>query len=282
MNDTEIDLALAFLQSQPAAAAGILEQQPIDDVAKFFSQVPHTHAARVLAQMLPQYIARVCQRLAPTAAAGLLSQLDDNLVASVMRHSNLDLSRQLLDLLPEQTHIACRLLLNYAEDTVGAWMLVKVPMLPPECSVADALARIKAERDVVDVDRVPVVDRQRQLLGMISLAAMLRATPSQLVQTAMERNPENIRARTPLMTAVGDPLWSQLDTLAVTNRNNQLVGLLRHVDLRQGMAQVSTTISRPAGADPISGIFEVYGKSLIALVETVSTVARTKTPSPVR
>ena len=65
--------------------------------------------------------------------------------------------------------------------------------------------------------------------------------------------------------------------LAVTNRGNQLVGLLRHVNLRRGLAQISTSMSRPVGADPVSGIFEVYGKSLLALAETVSTVVRTKT-----
>jgi Mg/Co/Ni transporter MgtE len=278
MNTHDIGLAQAFLQSQPAAAAGILEQQPVDDVALFFSQIPHTQAARALEQMLPQYIARICQHLAPTVAAGLLTQVSDSLIASVMRHSRADQSREILDLLPERTQVTCRLLLNYGEDTVGAWMLAKVPMVPPECNATDALARIKQERDVVDVERIPVVDRQRYLVGMVSLAALLRASSTQLVQAVMERNPASIRARTPLLTAAGVTHWEQMDMLAVTNRGNQLVGLLRHVNLRQGLAQISTTISRPTGADPVSGIFEVYGKSLLALADTVSTVVRTKTP----
>ena len=54
MDAEKVDLALAFLQSQPDAAAAILEQQPLEQVAEFLGILPHTYGALVLAKMLPQ------------------------------------------------------------------------------------------------------------------------------------------------------------------------------------------------------------------------------------
>ena len=72
MDEQKVDLALAFLQSQPGAAAAILEQQPLQQVAEFLSNLPYTYGAMVLTKMLPQHTARLCGILHPTVAAGIL------------------------------------------------------------------------------------------------------------------------------------------------------------------------------------------------------------------
>ena len=61
--------------------------------------------------------------------------------------------------------------------------------------------------------------------------------------------------------------------IAVTNRNNQMVGVLRHVDLRKGLENLASTITKSSGSDPLTGIYEVYGSSLLALFRTISEAA---------
>lgn len=274
MTEHKVDLALAFLQSQPAAAAAILEQQPLEQVAEFLSGLPHTYGAQVLAKMLPQYTARLCRALKPTIAAGLLSNMDISLIAAVMRLCHKDLCRELLDLLADKTRLATRLLLNYSEDAVGAWMLADLSTLPDDCSVEDALSRIRQERLTVDTGVSMVVNRSRYLQGRVTLAALLRAPGAAPLTAVMVKDNRSISGRTALKSAQDNPLWREQDCIAVTNRNQKLVGVIRHLDFRKGLEQISTSIDQPRGVDSLSGIAEAYASSLLVLFVTLGDIAR--------
>ena len=273
MDEEKVDLALAFLQTQPSAAAAILEQQPFEQVAQFLGNLPHTYGALVLEKMLPQYTARLCRNLKPTIAAGMLSAMDISLIAAVMRHCRSDLCRQLLDLLPDKTRLATRLLLNYSEDAVGAWMHANVSILPDDCSVDDAISRIHEEQLLVDIGFSLVTNRNRNLQGRITLAALLRAPGNAPIASIMVKDNRSISARTALKAAQDNPLWGEQDSLVVTNRNRKLVGVLRHVDLRKGLEQISTSIAQPQGIDTLSGIFEAYASSLLVLFVALGDIA---------
>ena len=277
MDEQKIDLALAFVQSQPAAAAAILERQPLLQVAEFLASLPHTYGALVLARMLPQHTARLCQHLQPTVAAGMLSEMDISLIAAVMRLCHKDLSKQLLDLLPDNTRLACRLLLNYQEDAVGAWMNSGVSTLPDDCSVEEALERIRQDQQVVDSGVSLVVNRERLLLGRVTLAALLRAPGTTLVTAVMTRDSKAISARTALKSALDHPLWMDHDSIPVINRHQQLVGVLRHLDFRQGLQQISTSIAPAREVDPVTGFFETYAGSLLVLFIALGDFARGRT-----
>ena len=277
MAQHQVDLALAFVQSQPGAAATILEQQPLEQVADFLSNVPHTYAATALEKILPQYSARLCKILQPNIAAALLSEMNVSLVAAIMRHCPGELSSRLLDILPEKTRLACWLLLTYSEDAVGAWMTANISTLPDDCNVGEALARVSAEHGTLNYGTTLVVDRDRHLKGLVQLPALMRAPPTMAVTSVMDKLLDSLSARTALNAAVNHPLWVDRDSIPVTNRNQQLVGLLRHVDLRRGLAQTSTSIDKADGNDPITGIYETYGKSLLALFDTVTDLTRTRT-----
>jgi Mg/Co/Ni transporter MgtE len=224
--------------------------------------------------MLPQYGARICRSLQPTVAAGILSNMDTSLIAAVMRQCDNELGGRLLDLLPDKTRLACRLLLNYSEDAVGAWMNANVSTLPVECSVEEAMQRIRREQQAFDIGHYLVVDRERYLHGTVTPTALLRAPSKTPVTSVMSRDNSAIAARTALKTALDNPLWAERDTVPVVNRMQKLVGILRHLDLRNGLRQISISIQKPRGADPVSGIFEVYGNSLLILFSTLNDISR--------
>jgi len=274
MDEEKIDLALAFLQSQPGAAAATLERQPMQQVAGFLSSLPHTYGALVLSKMLPQYSARLCQILQPMVAAGMLSKMDTSLVAAIMRHCRSGLSQQLLDLLPDKSRLATRLLLNYSEDAVGAWMNANVPTLPDSCNVEEGLQRITHDQQALDIGYSLVVNRERELKGSVTLAALLRAPPDAAITAVMAKGNQSISARTPLKSAIDNPLWAEQDSIPVTNRKQKLLGVLRHLDLRKGLDQIATHIVQSPSADPITGIFDVYGSSLSILFSTLNDIAR--------
>jgi Mg/Co/Ni transporter MgtE len=223
--------------------------------------------------MLPQYAARVCKNLDPAISASFLSKMEVSLVAAIMRHSDKGLNDKIFELLPERTKIACKLLLTYADDVVGAWMVANITTLPDDCTVGEALSRLASNDTVINSDAVHIVDRERKLQGLVSVINLLRASASTPVSKIMMKKCDAISGRTALISAANNTVWAHQDTVAVINRNNQMVGVLRHTDLRKGLDGISSTITASSGNDPLTGLYEVYGRSLLALFSTISEAA---------
>jgi magnesium transporter len=267
MTMSAIDLALAFLESRPGAAAELLEQQPCEQVAAFLREVPPGHAAAVLSRMLPQHAARLCKVLGPHAAARICAGIEHRGVATVLRYLDAQTRGRLLALLPEKNRIACKYFLSYPETAVGAWMVTDICSLPVDCALEDARARITAQEGAL-LSMVTVVDRQRKLRGVVDLVGLLRARPGTSLEALLEAPIEPLFARATLKSAKGRPAWRQRDAIPVINGRHQLVGILRHLDYRNGMAQLTRTISRSPAGDPIADFGRAYSKALLAVFET--------------
>lgn len=272
----KLELALAFLQSHPDAAAAILEHQAAEDVANLFQDIPHRIGARVLERMLPQYTARLCKLMPADHCAAMLAMMNYSIVAAILRFSSTDHRKQLLNLLPEKIRIACLLILNYPEDTVGAWMICQAASVPDDISVEQALNTLLAQDDLVLIETIFVVDRDRVLLGELSYAALLRAPPETAITSLLALKIPVILARMKLESAITLEIWEHRDAVPIVNRQGHFVGVLRHVDLRRGIAQVANVIEAPSGSDPITSLLSVYGSSLFSLLDTVGDFASNK------
>jgi len=276
VKNKQIDLALAFLESQPGSAASVLEQQPIEDVVEFIRDIPFAHAALVLEKMLPHYIASLCTHLDPSISASFLSKMDIIQVAAVMRNLDIGLRNDVLNFLSERKKTECKLLLYYVEEDIGAWMSTKVMTLPDDCSVREAILRIKKSRDLIDTDELFIVDRNRKLLGVVGVNNLLRANSDNSIISVMKQNPGAMLGRTSLVSAENHPLWIKHDTIAIVNANHQFMGTLRHLDLRKGLAAISNTVDKPNEGEGGTEIWGLYGTSLIALLDTVGEMAKQK------
>lgn len=269
MIDEKIDLAVAFLQSQPSSAAAVLEEQPIERVAEFLLSVSFKQSAAVLNLMLPQYTARLCRFVDPVICAGFLSEMDVSHIAAILRHSENDRAQDILGHLPERTKLTCNLLLNYADSAVGAWMSTSFISLPTDCNVGEARSRLASAGDISNADTVYVVDRERYLQGKIDVIDLLKSSAKSELCNVMQSAPDAVSGRASLASVANNEVWHHSECVAVINRNRQLVGVLRHLDLRKGIAGLSTTIDEPRERDPLWGIWEVYGSTLATLFSTV-------------
>lgn len=276
MIDHKSELALAFLQAQPSAAAGVLEQQPIDKVAEFLKSVPYKQAAVVLKKMLPQYTARLCKYLDATTAAAFLSEMDVNLIAAILRHADNNTSNDVLALLPERIKLACNLLLSYPETAIGAWMVTNYISFPDDCSVQDAKQRLFSIGHVVGIATIYIVDRDRQIQGSVNVTKLLRSPSKNSIQSIMDKKIDAVSGRSSLSAVENDPMWQRAECVAVINSSRQIIGVFRHLDLRKGLIETSNTISELRGKDPIAGMLEVYGSCLLALFNTVGEAVHIK------
>ena len=265
-------LALAFIAAQPDAAARALEQHSLDQVAEFLQQVPAEQHARLIQRMLPQYVSKLCRLLPAPENIELLAGVELSFAAAVLRNLPLTERNGMLVQMPANRRAALSLLLSFSEDTVGAWLTPLVVSIPSDYRVEEALHQVRITSDVVHSDHLFVVDRNRRLHGRINYVELLQADPALSVSTLLRSPCNALLGRMGLPKAADHPDWQQLDVMPVNNRQQQFIGVLRHADLRRGLEKMKNSMSGHRGSDPMAGIFEVYGNSLIALFESLGDV----------
>ncbi len=269
MAERKIELAEAFIQAHPEDAARVVEQLSSDDLLQILQHLPIDTSARLLQALLPQYAARIAMKLDQKLAIELLSQVEPALTVVILRHMPRGRRKGLLDGLPTKAQAASALLLNYNVDTVGAWMNPKEFTLPDDCTVEEALGRLAAEPGIRSNGFLFIVTRQLKVRGMTQLPNLLRAAPESPILSLSEAAPPALPGRATLLSVRKHAAWDSFDIVPVLNRHQQFVGALTHARLRQGLAEITDSLPEPVAGDAASGIAEIYGGTLFALLESV-------------
>ena len=277
---TEQALALDFLEEHPDAAVRVLEQHEAAEVVRFLDRLPEDYFRIVLERALPAFAGRLCGHLAPEAAARHLLELSPSRMVSVLRQLDATQIESILGECPKSRRSACRLLLHYPLQCVGAWIVPNTAVVSSEFTVEEILAFLRDATEDTFSKYVFIVDREGVPRGRISYLKLLKSGSRQQAGHLMERNVAVISGHTLLAEAIKLPCWKEGDVVPVTGQQHQFIGVLRHADLRQGLAgQVRPIQQELPGSDPMSGIFEVYGKSLLALFNSISNVVENELES---
>lgn len=270
-NQEEISFALRFMTEHPKAAVRVLEQTDPAAVANMFAMIPPAYASSVTRFMMPEFAGSLLQRLDAGKAAAVLSALDVASVTSIVRLINRDNRRLLLDELPAGMRKNIELLLSFPINTVGAWMDPALLTVANDLKCKNVLRSLKARQSRGPSDMIYIVDREGNYLGRTLLLDVLKSADDQQISAIMDTSCPALPAPMVLSQANEHRAWEYADDLPVTNRSNRLLGILHHHALRQGLYQ--TKVKRQpqqSGKDPVSSIFEVYGHSLLALLNSVS------------
>jgi Mg/Co/Ni transporter MgtE len=250
-------LTLSYLDAHPGDAARVLERMPAPDCAALFVRVPARVAAPVLSAMLPTAAARQLGALDDQPTMALLAALGPQAAVTILRHVAEPRRLRLLEGLPTATALTSRLLLDYEEDAVGAWTDPEVTALLPETRVEEALERVRND-DAERVERVYVVDTEQKLIGMLELAALLRAPASSRIGDLSPRRPAVIAANTPLAGAASHRGWGGSATMVVVDRSGRLIGVLRREALMRALARGPAAQAAAAEATVVGSLARGY------------------------
>lgn len=229
-------LTLSYLDSHPGDAARVLERMSAVDCAGLLARVPARVAAPVLAAMLPTAAARQLDALEDSPVMALLTALGPQAAVTILRHVAEPRRLRLLEGLPTATALASRLLLDYREDTVGAWTDPEVTALLPETRIEEALERVR-NGSGARIERVYVVDPEQKLLGLVELTALLRAPAQSRIADFVARPAAPIAGNTPLAAAANHRGWGVSPTMVVVDRSGRLLGVLRREALMRALAR---------------------------------------------
>ncbi len=149
-----------------------------------------------------------------------------------------------------------RRLLTYEERTAGGMMTTEPVVLPPDATIADALARIRnpdlipALASMVYVCRPPLETPTGKFLGIVHFQALLREPPSTLVGAIVDNDIDWPRPEASLEHVANLLAAYNMVALPVVDENAHLLGavtiddVLDHL-LPEGWREQDDTESAP-------------------------------------
>ncbi|WP_449278388.1 magnesium transporter [Leucobacter sp. GX24907] len=245
-----------------AAATGKLSTRQLVDVlerlnsrqrAVVYRLLPKQQALEVFESLEPSLQGELVEALQDAEVAALFAEMDpddrvwllDELPASVVQ--------RLMRGLPERDRQLTAAVLGYSQGAIGRRMSPEVFWTHPECTVAEALERLRAHvHDAETIYTLPVLDHARKLVGVVSLRDLLGADETALVDSLM-RDADTALATEAAEVAARRCANLGMLALPVVDSESRLVGILTIDDaVRILEREESEDAARQGGAEPLN------------------------------
>lgn len=164
-------------------AADVLERMELESAAHALAHMLAPLASSVLEDLVsenPQYAARLIEQMPPDDAADLLQDVTEAVRTTV------------LDATGPTTRGVLRTLLTYDEESAGGLMRPEVLTVRASMTVSDAVGELRRSDIDEDSQYVFVVDDDGRLAGIVSLRALVIASPDDLIEAICNREVDAI------------------------------------------------------------------------------------------
>ena len=195
--------------------AAALDDERLADVLE---ELPEDDQVEILAKLEGDRAADVLEAMAPDDAADLLAELPP------------DEQERLLALMEPEEAAPVRRLLTYNENTAGGMMTTEPVILPPDATVAEALARIRdpeltpALAAQVYVCRPPTDTPSGKYLGIAHIQRLLREPPSTLVSGVADNDIDPLGPDCPLSEVTAYLATYNLVAVPIVDDADHLLG----------------------------------------------------------
>jgi flagellar motility protein MotE (MotC chaperone)/sporulation protein YlmC with PRC-barrel domain len=218
------------------------EQMRAPDLASVVHELSAKRRAEVAAALDDQRLADVLEELPEDDQVEILGKLDADRAADVLEEMGPDDAADLLgELPPEQRErllalmqpeeaAPLRRLLTYADNTAGGMMTTEPVIVPPDATVAEALAQIRnsdlnpALAAQVYVCRPPTEMPTGRYLGTVHFQRLLRDPPPTLVSAICDTELDPLRPELPLEAVASYLATYNLVSVPVVDENGRLLG----------------------------------------------------------
>jgi Mg/Co/Ni transporter MgtE len=198
-----------------AEVAAALDDERLADVLE---ELPEDDQVEILGKLATERAADVLEAMAPDDAADLLAELPD------------DEAQRLLALMEPDEAAPVRRLLAYADDTAGGLMTSEPVILPPDATVAEALAHVRSAELTpalaaqVYVCRPPTETPTGKFVGIAHTQRLLREPPSSLVSGVVDTDIDPLHADVRLPALTSYLATYNLVAVPIVDEDDHLIG----------------------------------------------------------
>jgi len=173
----------------PADLADIVEDLAPAERGAIFETIDSEVAADALTEVEdPKMQASILENLEPEKAADIMEEMAPDEAADILSEMKEETSEEILEEMDSEPKTDVRELLEFEDDTAGGLMNTEYVALHDNATVADAMAALKGNEDLLEtLNTLFLIDEEERLTAAIPLARLfLAAGESRLKDLASE------------------------------------------------------------------------------------------------
>ena len=253
--DTNMQIAVSFLETHPLDAVRVLEQLDVHNAASFLKEAPLALNAEIFGLMDADLAARCMVLMDTDRLVSLVERLPLEIACTILRKLDSSVREAILAGLSDDVSVPLKRALIYPDGTAGSLMNPQVLTLPGDIQVEDALKRLK-QQERGSLEGILVVDRNHILSGTLEVSDLLFADSQAIVSTLMRTDVPRLSAKADRLKILSDPGWLTFHTLPVVGDKGVLLGTLDYKAYRR----LEQSRIRHAVKTPMNETIEAFGE----------------------
>ncbi|MBI5963583.1 MAG: magnesium transporter [Chloroflexi bacterium] len=221
--------------------ADLLEPLSVEKEAILFRLLPREQAAAVFSYLSDERQDGLLKAMANEEVANILNAMSPDDRTSFLEELPAKVIQQMLSLLSPQERLVASQLLGYEEDSVGRLMTPDFVRVRSQFTIAQALDHIRRYGfDSETMSMVYVIDETGRLVDDLRIRQILLASPETYISDLMDSRFASLKAADNREVAVEAFKESDLNALAVTDKEGFLIGIVTVDDILDVVEEEAT------------------------------------------
>jgi len=235
---------------QPADIADAVERMSDEQARVLFEWLPPEMAGSVLDELGERSTRAVLEGLTPERSSDILDEMPSDEAADALGDMDAEDARYVIELMNPREARQARELLEYDEESAGGLMATEFAAVEQDMTVAQVIERLREiAQDVESIYDVYVLDRDRHLVGALTLRDLVVAPPERRVGDLMDRNVVSVSADLDQEEVARLVSRHNLLTIPVVDDDHCLIGMVTVDDIMEVMEEeTSEDVYRLSGA----------------------------------
>jgi len=252
------DIAIIFEDVPDKLIPLVYRILPKDMAADVFVEMDNDQQEMLIAGFSDQELKEVLDELYVDDAVDIIEEMPASVVKRMLKQTDPEMRRHINEIL------------KYPDDSAGSLMTTEYLSLKADMTVSEAFVRIRRiGEDKETINILYVTDKDRHLIGVLSIRNLLLADPDDVIRDIMETNISSVTTLTDKEEVAQQISRYDYVAMPVVDQENRLVGIVTIDDALDVLQEENTEdIEMLAGITPTdkpyikTGVIETYKKRI--------------------